>query len=138
MMNYAEKELREAMAYLDQARALHEAIRAIQRAIELNQPVEVSFRSAEASFTALCPSKADKLLDKLETQAWDRVSNLEKQEVYWCAEVAAVDKQAKINSELWHNSHKSLDSIRAEEKKQEQALAASQQEFSARQQRADA
>jgi hypothetical protein len=115
-MNYAEKELREAMAYLDEARANLAAIQAIQRALQLGDPVQVTFRSTRATVTALTPSKAsEKLLLKLEGQATERVANLEKQEVYWCQEVAHMDKQRKLNMALREEPSKSLNDFRAEE-----------------------
>lgn len=115
-MNYAEKELREAMAYLDEARANLAAIQAIQRALQLGDPVQVTFRSTRASVTALTPSKAsEKLLLKLEDQATERVSNLEKQEVYWCQEVAHADKQRQLNLALREEPSMSLNDFRAQE-----------------------
>jgi hypothetical protein len=119
-MNYAEKELREAMAYLDEARANLAAIQSIQRALQLGDPVQVTFRSTRATVTALTPSKAsEKLLLKLEDQATERVANLEKQEVYWCQEVAHVDKQRQLNLALREEPNKNLNDFRAEE---EQAM----------------
>jgi hypothetical protein len=115
-MNYAEKELREAMAYLDEARANLAAIQAIQRALQLGDPVQVTFRSTRATVTALTPSKAsEKLLLKLEDQATERVYNLEKQEVYWCQEVAHADKQRQLNLALREEPSKSLNDFRAHE-----------------------
>jgi hypothetical protein len=115
-MNYAEKELREAMAYLDKARANLAAIQAIQRALQLGDPVQVTFRSTRATVTALTPSKAsEKLLLKLEDQATERVANLEKQEVYWCQEVAHTDKQRQLNLALREEPSKSLNDFRARE-----------------------
>jgi hypothetical protein len=115
-MNYAEKELREAMAYLDEARANLAAIQAIQRALQLGDPVQVTFRSTRATVTALTPGKAsEKLLLKLEDQATERVANLEKQEVYWCQEVAHMDKQRQLNFALREQPDKSLNDFRAEE-----------------------
>jgi hypothetical protein len=115
-MNYAEKELREAMAYLDEARANLAAIQAIQRALQLGDPVQVTFRSTRATVTALTPSKAsEKLLLKLEDQATERVSNLEKQEVYWCQEVAHADKQHQLNLTLRKDPSMSINDFRAQE-----------------------
>lgn len=115
-MNYAEKELREAMAYLDEARANLAAIQAIQRALQLGDPVQVTFRSTRATVTALTSGKAsEKLLLKLEDQATERVTNLERQEVYWCQEVAHVDKQRQLNLALREEPGKSLNDFRAEE-----------------------
>jgi hypothetical protein len=116
-MNYAEKELREAMTYLDEARANLAAIQAIQRALQLGDPVQVTFRSTRATVTALTPSKiSEKLLLKLEDQATDRVSNLEKQEVYWCQEVAHADKQRQLNLALREEPNMSINDFRAQEK----------------------
>lgn len=115
-MNYAEKELREAMAYLDEARANLIAIQAIQRALQLGDPVQVTFRSTRATVTTLAPSKSsEKLLLKLEDQATERVASLEKQEVYWCQEVAHMDKQRQLNFALREEPSKSLNDFRAEE-----------------------
>jgi len=98
MMNYAEKELREAMAYLDQARTTEETLKATLRLLELGEPVEVSFRSAKGTVATLCPTKhGTKLLDTLLAKAQARVRELEKQEVYWCEEVAHVEKQRKLD-----------------------------------------
>lgn len=120
-MNYAEKELREAMAYLDEARANLAAIRAIQRALQLGDPVQVTFRSPRAAVTALTPSKAsEKLLLKLETEASERVAHLEEQEVYWCQEVALVDQQRQLNRALREAPDKSLNDFRAEEEQEAQ------------------
>jgi hypothetical protein len=118
-MNYAEKELREAMAYLDEARANLTAIQAIQRALKLGDPVQVTFRSTRATVTTLAPSKSsEKLLLKLEDQATERVANLEKQEVYWCQEVAHMDKRRQLNLALREEPSKSLNDFRAEEEEQ--------------------
>ena len=121
-MNYAEKELREAMAYLDEARANLAAIRTILRALQLGDPVQVTLRSTRATVTALAPSKAsEKLLFKLEEEACERVANLEKQEVYWCQEVAHVDRQRLLNLALREEPGKSLNDFRAEEEQQAQS-----------------
>ena len=107
--------------YLEQARKEQDAIRMMTRALELGQPVQVSFRSATHSITTLCPSKgSEKLLAKLGQQAFDRVVNLEKQEVYWCQEVAFLARQRALNVELRMNPEKSLNDIRAEEAEQDE------------------
>ncbi|TYZ10595.1 hypothetical protein FY528_09030 [Hymenobacter lutimineralis] len=104
MMNEAEKELREAIAYLDTARANYNNIRSIQRALELGQPVEITLRAAGAEVTTLCPGKAsEKLMEKLTSQAYHRVSKLEEQEAYWCQEVTALNRSRQINNTLRDN-----------------------------------
>lgn len=124
--NYAEKELQEAMDYLKQARTSYEAIRAIQRAMDLGQPIEVSFRTAGHAVTALCPSKAgEKLLAKLEMQASNRVANLEKQEVYWCQEVAAQEQHRTLMTRLKDNPTISLAEFWNRENEEQQAKHAS-------------
>lgn len=115
MQNYAEKELREALSYLEQARNTYESLRAIQRALELGRPVEVSFRTAGHNVTALCPAKGgEKMLEKLSQQAFERVHKLEEQEVYWCKEVAAVARQEQINAMLQADPDLSRSELEAE------------------------
>lgn len=129
-MHYAEKELREAMAYLEQARLERDAIHAVQRALELGQAVQVSFRSATHGFTTLCPNKSsEKLLTKLEQEAFERVLNLEKQEVYWCQEVAHLAKQEGLNMALREHPEKCINDFKAEAQAQEQAMERSRPDY---------
>ncbi|KUG09393.1 hypothetical protein [Solirubrum puertoriconensis] len=100
-MNYAQKELHEAVAYLNAARAEQASLKEIQRAFILDEPVEVTFRSTRGTVTALCPGKPSaKLLEKLLERVETRVEELEKQEVYWCSEVAMLDKEEKLRVHL--------------------------------------
>jgi hypothetical protein len=100
MMNYAQKELAEALAYLNEARGTEEALRQIARALEMGEPVEITLRCKAATATALCPNKAAvKVVDKLSEQAEARVRALEKQELYWCEEVIHLNRVAELNEE---------------------------------------
>jgi hypothetical protein len=120
MMNDSEKELREAMAYLDQARANFDAIRTIQRAMTLGLPVEITLRTDKATFTALCPIKgSEKILDKLTDQASSRLSALEQQEAFWCQEVAALNNYRRLTETLRDNPDESHTSIEAKRREAE-------------------
>lgn len=115
-MNYAEKELREAMDYLEAARTQENTLKLMLRALELDEPVEVSFRTAKGAVTSLCPTKTGtKLVYALLDRVSSRISNLEKQEVYWCEEVANVNKQEKLNTELRLRPDLSLNMLRGED-----------------------
>ncbi|MBG8552572.1 hypothetical protein [Hymenobacter guriensis] len=99
-MNYAQKELAEAIAYLAQARDTEETLRQIGRALELGEPVEITLRCKGATATSLCPTKAAaKVVDKLAEQAQARVRALEKQELYWCAEVVHLNRRAELDEQ---------------------------------------
>ncbi|TGE24762.1 hypothetical protein E5K00_06025 [Hymenobacter aquaticus] len=93
-MNYAKKELHEAIAYLEKARTQENELTKILRAFILGEPVEVTFRTATATATALAPSKqGKKLLEQLLDKAQGNIMHLEKQEVYWCG---LVTEEAEI------------------------------------------
>lgn len=132
MMNEAEKELREAIAYLDTARANYNSVRSIQRALELGHPVEITLRGASTEFTTLCPGKAsEKLVAKLTEQAHQRVSKLEEQEAYWCREVTALNRSQQINNTLRENPDLSLTQLEQAERKETRAMWAAGDEYMA-------
>ena len=132
MMNEAKKELREAIAYLDTARAHYNSIRSIQRALELGQPVEITLRTAGAEVTTLCPGKAsEKLVAKLTDQAHHRMSRLEEQEAYWCREVTALNRSQQINNTLRENPDLSLTQLEQTERKETQSMWAAGDEYMA-------
>ncbi|MBG8556150.1 hypothetical protein [Hymenobacter guriensis] len=108
-MKDAEKELREVIAYLDQARALMQALTEIKRAFELGEAVEVAFRSTRTTAVALSLKGEGKdLAYSLANQAMLRVIELERQEVYWCGEVAFEAKQKQIDIALRLNQDKTF------------------------------
>ncbi|QIX62288.1 hypothetical protein HER32_14315 [Hymenobacter sp. BT18] len=116
MESYAEKELREAIQYLNEAREAEQAILNIYRAFEMGRPVEVTFRSGNATAVAICPRKhSDRLLDVLLEKAGERVKNLEKMEVYWARELAFEAQQKEIYTELSQNPNKSKNDLAREQ-----------------------
>lgn len=87
-MNYAEKDLRETITLLAEARAAENTLQQLSHTLFMGGAVEISFHSRTATATALCPPQLGKeLLTELLEKAQERVTHLETLEGYWWREV---------------------------------------------------
>lgn len=95
-MNYAQKGLRGVVACIEKARATEQTLQQLAQALEMGEPVEITFRSAAATITVPCsPDMGNGLLAELIDKVQLRIGELEVHEVHWCKEVVLLAQEEK-------------------------------------------